>query len=787
MEIEKLIIEGSEFTTSTLINYSSLIKLLSIVINKCNNLDNKLNALDIQINEKEKRLSNVEISLNINNDQSHNYISNSPIRGNSDNKDNKENISIDNIDQNIKDEKEKEKETEEFISAEKNKEKIELNYTMFSEMYKKVKDHIKFIKNIFNTLAINKKNEQENNDEIRKNINLIQTTLSNETKKLNDFMEKVNDKITVYDEDIDNLKFKLKDFNLYDIFKFQNLSPEIDMDFIKELITNLESKMNKKFILYDGKIKLINSELFKFHEEERNNNALISSYGVSIERIKKIDEELNAKYNNLSDMLNETVNNINNKFNILLEYKTDLKVNTTSNNVNEEDNKKFNKSDKKLNELIFKEFQNFNNKTNKNIEINDEKNKEIKNLKENFNNLEKYCKNNFSEINIKEINNRLLSLEKNNKNYLLYEEEIVNINDKNKNQDILIKEDNEKIESILQEIEQFKIEIRLIMKKLETLNYDITKLTPTQTHIKSELKSNNIDINKLVPISTFSENKKENSLRFEKIQKKFEELEDNIDSILNKLSHTPSDTDFSQFQDIIKNMIDNIVIKNKKQFANKFETVKSYKLLETKLNSMNDSYNKKLNHADNWLLAKKPLNSYQCASCESIIKGDLDQKNEFVAWNKYPYREENKSSYRMGHGFSHMLHMINEGLMKDNGESFKDEEKKKSKKEENNVLEKNKKSNLEDLSLDVLPKVTKKNHIQDLSLGIDSPLHNSRDIKQINKTIDNLENTPHIMKILKKNRSLVFKTSINNIQTEKPKNSENIKYINFIQNDKDLE
>ncbi len=141
----------------------------------------------------------------------------------------------------------------------------------------------------------------------------------------------------------------------------------------------------------------------------------------------------------------------------------------------------------------------------------------------------------------------------------------------------------------------------------------------------------------------------------------------------------------------------------------------------------------------------------------------------------------------MGHGFSHMLHMINEGLMKENGESFKDEDKKKSKKEENNALEKNKKNNLEDLSLDVLPKVTKKNHIQDLSLGLDSPLHNSRDIKQINKTIDNLENTPHIMKILKKNRSLVFKTSINNIQTEKPKNSGNIKYINFIQNDKDIE
>ena len=180
----------------------------------------------------------------------------------------------------------------------------------------------------------------------------------------------------------------------------------------------------------------------------------------------------------------------------------------------------------------------------------------------------------------------------------------------------------------------------------------------------------------------------------------------NIDSILNKLAHTPNDSDFYQFQEIIKNMLENIIIKNKKQFANKFETVKSYKLLETKLNSINDSYNKKISGADNWLLANKPLNSYQCASCESIIKGDLDQKSEYIPWNKYPFRDENKS-YRMGHGFSHMLHMINEGLMKDTGENLKDEENKKIKKEDNIVIDKSKKINCDELFSE-LPKLKKK-------------------------------------------------------------------------------
>jgi hypothetical protein len=240
----------------------------------------------------------------------------------------------------------------------------------------------------------------------------------------------------------------------------------------------------------------------------------------------------------------------------------------------------------------------------------------------------------------------------------------------------------------------------------------------------------------------FNDNKKENLTKIEKVQKKLEEIEFNIEAILKKLSHTPNDTDFAQFQDIIKTMLDNLVIKNKKQFANKFETVKSYKLLETKLNTINDSYNKKVSGADNWLLAKKPLNNYQCASCESFIKGDLEQKNEFVAWNKYPNREENKT-YRMGHGFSHMLQMINEGLMKETSEALKEEEKKKVKKEEIVFMEKNKKNSLEDLSLDMLPKIKKKSHKYNLSLGYDSSSNNSRDKININSTVDNQENTPH--------------------------------------------
>ena len=773
MEFVNLQIDGKEFASSTIINYSSLIQLLSIIVKKCNNLETKFNAMDIDINEKEKRLSNIEISLNINNEQPNYLVTSIRKKSIETNNDNMEQI--------------REKVKEIYMSPERKKEKIELNYTMFSELYKKVKDNDKSIKNLINTVNNNKINEEEKNAAIKNNTEIINSVLKEETKKLNSFMKKVNDKLINYDKDIEILKDKLKDFNIYDIFKFQNTGSEVDENLIKNLITNLEIKINKKFILYDEKLKLMNTDIFRIKEEEKNDNAMISGYNMTFEKMRIIRDELIQKYNEMSNSFNNNVEEINKKINY---FDSKIKLIEDISNINEEKYKEFKKKEEKINELISsnldrKSFDRMNFSF-----LGDEKNGIIKKYKDQLNNLEKYCKTNFEEINIKELEKRLLSLEKNNKNYLLYEDDLNNINEKNRNQDINIKEHHGKLESIFQDIELIKDEIKDLIKKVDIMGYDISKISigEVKNIIESKTNSINIDTSKFIPSSIFNETKKENIIKFDKIQKEINELEINLEKILKKLEHTPSDTDFSQFQEIIKNMIENIVIKNKKQFANKMETVKSYKLLETKLNTINDSYNKKINGADNWLLAKKPLNSFQCASCESIIKGDLEQKGEYIAWNKYPFREENKS-YRMGHGFSHMLHMINEGLMKDTGEYIKDEENIKNKKDENNIIiDKNKKNNVDDNSLEILPKVKKKNNIYDLSIGFDSPLHNPRDIRQINKTIDNQENnTPHILKILKKNRSSVFNTASNNEQIEKPKKIENIKYINFNINNKEEE
>ncbi len=65
-----------------------------------------------------------------------------------------------------------------------------------------------------------------------------------------------------------------------------------------------------------------------------------------------------------------------------------------------------------------------------------------------------------------------------------------------------------------------------------------------------------------------------------------------------------------------------------------------------------------MDKGDSWLLAKKPIGGFTCASCEAYI-GELKDKEEYLAWNKYPVREPQDKAYRIGNGFSRMLNMLN--------------------------------------------------------------------------------------------------------------------------------
>ena len=124
-----------------------------------------------------------------------------------------------------------------------------------------------------------------------------------------------------------------------------------------------------------------------------------------------------------------------------------------------------------------------------------------------------------------------------------------------------------------------------------------------------------------------------------------------------KVNSEYSDKDIKALEEDLLTKMEDFKVSSCKKFAERVETIKNIKYLDQQIKHIINIYIKKNDKAENWLLAKKPLNANLCASCESYI-GDLKDNNMYVPWNKYPMRDPNDKLYKYGSGFSKMLQMI---------------------------------------------------------------------------------------------------------------------------------
>ena len=98
--------------------------------------------------------------------------------------------------------------------------------------------------------------------------------------------------------------------------------------------------------------------------------------------------------------------------------------------------------------------------------------------------------------------------------------------------------------------------------------------------------------------------------------------------------------------------IEELKIACNKKFADKNDTAKNLRYLEIQViknfifQIKKYSELEKVEKADNWLLAKKPIGGNSCASCEAYI-GDLHENHQYIPWNKYPMRDPNERLYRV--------------------------------------------------------------------------------------------------------------------------------------------
>lgn len=104
-----------------------------------------------------------------------------------------------------------------------------------------------------------------------------------------------------------------------------------------------------------------------------------------------------------------------------------------------------------------------------------------------------------------------------------------------------------------------------------------------------------------------------------------------------------------------------------RKYADKNETSKNIKYLDSQIKHITEVYIKKMEKGDNWLLASKPIDGFKCASCENYL-GDLNENSQHLSWNKIPNRDQSERLYRVGNGFSRMLQMLNLDNMNKNSE-----------------------------------------------------------------------------------------------------------------------
>ena len=858
-DIKILKLDDISYECKSLIEFTTLIKFLYNLAEKHKYLEKKIDLVNARVDDKENRLSDLEIQIKGESksedkkiiesfQQYSDTIDKHPSQKSDkmskkdqiDQLENENNTSQDNQSQkDINEEKKKkggkkdkegkgDKEEKEEKDEEEEQEKEEgsdegeanidkmslqkgqkdsignLNPDMIMKLFKRVKDNEKkiadLIKKTYEHKQINKK--------IENNLDLINSNI----KKIENLQKTLDDLVNKFEEfktDYEDVKVKVQDFNVYDLFKGGEGESGANIDVAKTLIMALENKVFKKFSLYDERYKKYDNDILKIKEINRNNNDTFELMEKQITKNRQEVNDLNSNYEKDILELKEKFEDFEEK---LKNIKNMKRAKTKDNNAlvdyNEIIDEKISQLEDKMNNLIKKEIEdleaNYQKKDNENSSKGDHENNKI-HIKR-FNEIDKKINQMIDDMDIKNVKERLKNLEN----------EMLKAFTKTEGHDLKgkiimveeeLKEECLKTETMQQYLDKYRSDLNNLVKKMEYLNAELAKLSFKNLNSNIEKIEASSDLSKFLEKVEYNENKKDVNNKFEKVRLAIENLGRNLENILDTLGHTVNEKDLINYQGVVKNNLDELKLFINKKYAEKIETNKTLKYLEIQIKSLVEGA-KKSDGGDNWLLAKKPLNNFLCASCESVIRGELDKRSEYIAWNKYPSRDD--KSYRMGHGFSRMLQMVNDDIMRttntdriDNNTflntntntSFNQRD------DDENYLNLQINNRTESMKL---PKVKNKNAninnsqiVNNLEINLKKDKNKDKDDKRMMTSPSPYEdhiidspnsNKPQIMKIYKLNKNITFsknntknnfntvliKTEFNPLNTSKEKKSEDI-------------
>ena len=488
-----------------------------------------------------------------------------------------------------------------------------------------------------------------------KELQQTETSTKNDLSRLTEQTEQHHNTLK---DAINDIKVKVQEFNIYDMFKDnKNTEGGGSLDISTALIQTLENKMQTKFNLTDEKIKDQNEDIIKIKSEYINMKNLSDAQTRVANDLKTRTEKCLAENGDMLNRITETTKafseqlkkellNVIDKSNIKTSQLLTTQNRTIENLMKVANTKEEKEFDTKglINEQTFE---------NAMKDMNRKLNNEIQDVEKNFKNAIDKLNTDLMRREIAKINNVLLT----------------KIERKDLDGVILRQDDfSGNLSFLKDQLEQRKTEIELlnetINKTMKQVEHNSGLIHDLQSSNETSHKVNenfNIDLSEYVTFKDFKSqlNPVLNDIKL--VTKDQEEIKLTLLQFQKNFQTIPTENDLKNLEQCLLNEIEEVKIASFKKFADKLETQKSFRFIDLQIRHLTESFSK--DQSDNWLLAKKPLNSYLCASCDSFIGEIGNNKSEFVPWNKLQQRDENVK-YRMGHGFSRMLQMVNMNILK---------------------------------------------------------------------------------------------------------------------------
>ena len=479
-------------------------------------------------------------------------------------------------------------------------------------------------------------------NELFENFDLFKKENKKETQTIKNKNKEQSKKITDIENMINDIQKKNEDENnIVAVFGDNDEPGNVETDKVKVWIKNLEQKITKKIEFSDKRTKNNENSLNDLKDEINDIKNKLDNFELMISSNKKKEDE-EKKVNmdvpeNKKDMFDNYVTK--EEFD---KFKNELNQKSEDNdkNILETPIKNTNEKENKFDESIIHKLGNM-----------------YHNLKESvsksIDNNEKYVKNQIKKLEIDVIKNDIEKL-RNDLNTKLNQDNLNNIN--------LKFEDLENVSENLRTIvDDSKKDIRVIndkysklFKYLETIRGQVlTLLEQEDAQNKKSKDEINLDLSALLTREEFFENKEKMNKKIDKILTKESDNYRMIQEIYKKLNNFVTETELQNLEQYFLNLLNETKIKIAKNYIDKTELQKNIKFLDIRIKQLEESSSKE---NENWLLAKKPINGFLCASCEAYI-GDLKSNDDIATWNRLADRK-GKRNYRIGHGFSTMLIIV---------------------------------------------------------------------------------------------------------------------------------